>query len=157
MLSSVPVGLQNLDEGLHQLPAAVQQRASKWREAESGGGKQEVEHRPQQQHGQQVPVEEQAVPAAASKHQPGAVWVQKPQKAQDAALVHQLDVVDVPDGGTGVGRLLLLALCLQHFSQPGQGKSQEEKSQRCIQELQRLGAFQALGDCRQRNPPKSCM
>lgn len=134
VLSSVPVGLQNLEEGLHLLPCRVQQRASEWREAESRGGEQELEGRPQEQHGQQVPVEEQAVPAAVSNHQPGAVWVQKPQKAQDAALVHQLDVVNVPDGGLGVGRLLL-ALCLQHFSQPGQGKSQEQKSQRCIQEV----------------------
>lgn len=144
------VGLQHLEEGLHQLPGRVQQRTSEWREAESRGAQQEVERRPQQQHSQEVPVEEQAVPAAASKHQPGAVWVQQPQKAQDPALVDQLDVVDVPDGGPGVGRLLL-ALCLPHFSQPGQGKSEEQKSQRCVQVLQRLGALQALGNCCQTN------
>lgn len=138
--------LTYLDEGLHQLPGRVQQCPSEWREAESRGAQQEVERRPQQQHGQQVPVEEQAVPAAACKHQPGAVGVQQPQKAQDPALVDQLDVIDVPDGGPAVSRLPL-PLGLQHFSQPGQGESQQQKSQRGIQVLQRLGTLQALGHC----------
>lgn len=98
-------------------------------------------------------MEEQAVPAATSQHQPGAVWVQQPQKAQDPALVDQLDVVDVPDGGLGVVRLLL-TLCLPYFSQPGQGESEEQKSQGCIQVLQRLGTFQTLGNCSQTNKKK---
>lgn len=41
-MSFNPVALQNLEEGLHQLPGRVQQRASQWREAESRRNEQEV-------------------------------------------------------------------------------------------------------------------
>lgn len=61
-------------------------------------------------------MEEEAVPAAVAQHLPGIVWVQQPQEAQRPALVDQLGVVDVKNGGLSFRRLV--ALSFSDFSQP---------------------------------------
>ena len=108
--------LQKVDERLHHLPRRVQHRSSQRRDTESRYADQEVQYHPQKEDGEQVSVEEQGAPAAVTQHLPGTVRVQQPQEAQHPALVDQLGVVDVKNGGLGVSGLA--ALGLRHFSQP---------------------------------------
>lgn len=127
----------------------MEQRSSKRRDAQSRHSEREVQRRAQQQESEQVSEKEQTVPAAVPPHLPGAIWVQKPQWAQHAALGDHQGVVDVKHGGLGIGRLVVF--CLQSFGQKGQREAVEQHSERCIHVLQRVDASQFLGDCRDRD------
>lgn len=90
-------------------------------------------------------MEEQIAPAAHFQHQPGFVWVQKPQEAQHSTLDDQLSVVDVKNRGLDVRGLL--AHRLGHFSEGDQGKAVENQSERRVEILQRLNNRNPVGCC----------
>lgn len=116
--------LQKVEERLHHLPRRVQHCSGQRRGTQGRYADQEVQYHPQQEDGEQVSVEEQGAPAAVTQHLPGIVRVQQPQEAQHPALVDQLGVVDVKNGGLGVSGLA--ALSLRHFSQPSYRNTVEE-------------------------------
>lgn len=126
----------------------MEQRRRQRGDAQSQDTNREVQKHPQQENGQQITKEEQAVPAAPTQHLPGTVRVEEPQEAQHPALVHQVGVVDIKNGAFGVRRVL--ALSFGHFSQPSQRETVEDYRQRCIHVLQRFNAGHTVRDCQRR-------